>query len=371
LLWFSLLPLAACPAQLGRRTASPPDLSLIPLDVTNDLGPLAPHEDAGDSGQGGDVPDLSTPPTVTALRVGLFEAEDYQAEAAKAAAHALAGNAAHANNVRTIFSVYHYTDQPNVTSLVAFLKTFKNEGFHTTVTISGSQCKVGNCADEPTSAAQFSTYMANFYTAMGSNIQYVDAIEVWNEWDKGYGHLVNGQNVAYTPTQYVQWFLQPAATQIKAHAGTKAVELIAGSVVEGSGVNDLKNLVAEIAKLGVDKYPDAFAFHPYATNWAGLASSIAAAEAVVASTGKPLALTEWGCDPAWESCSNMNQLLTDAFNPKTGLASHKISEADYYLLSLSLSEAPYGPIVLVNDDASNSHGVIFNAYQTGAAQLNP
>jgi hypothetical protein len=246
------------------------------------------------------------------------------------------------STVRLFFPVYTYaitsvTDdsapyyfKDNFDQLVNRIDGYAAQGFRITLTVSGSYCGGSpSCPPFPanlttkradgTFQTEFDAYMAKLVGFLGPELDKVSAVEIWNEWDDGYGYAVNGGTKVWTASQMVSALLEGGYTEVKKHSAN--LEVIAGGVVMNH-----ESDIAALVDAGAAPFADAFAYHPYYDATADLKNGLAKARAAVPADRK-LVLTEWGCQTSDATARATN--LTASFPI---LRAGGVEEADYFVI---------------------------------------
>lgn len=246
------------------------------------------------------------------------------------------------STVRLFFPVYTYaitsvTDdsapyyfKDNFDQLVNRIDGYAAQGLRITLTVSGSYCGGSpSCPPFPanlttkrvdgTFQTEFDAYMAKLVSFLGPELDKVAAVEIWNEWDDGYGYTVNGGTKVWTASQMVRALLEGGYTEVKKHSA--ALEIIAGGVVMNH-----ESDIAALVEAGAAPFADAFSYHPYYDATADLKNGLAKARAAVP-TDRKLVLTEWGCQTSDVTARATN--LTASFPI---LRAGGVEEADYFVI---------------------------------------
>lgn len=274
--------------------------------------------------------------------------------------------------VRFFFSIYTWTPSgnnapyyygDNITQLKNRINTFANAGFRVTVVLSGHECaSTLSCPPQPLTLVgkrsdgsfqtQMDTYETQWMNDVGDAVlQKVSAIEIWNEGGGagGYGYKLNGKNYPYSAPDYVEKLLHSSLT-IKAKY--PKMEIVIMSVVTNDeGTIPSRNYLGQLVAAGAQKFGDVFDYHPYVNTSADLDRRITAAQTTIASTAKPLMISEWGC----LNCSTAvtASVITGGIPV---IQQHNLEEADYYLLQ----ENPTNSSCLLN--ASNQPNTLYAAF---------
>ena len=263
-------------------------------------------------------------------------------------------------------SIYYNTLAPMMTEISAF----KAQGIRVTLTVSGTLCKQYYACPPFPAVGEFGTFISGLLNDLGKNcgtdsncpLNGIDAMEIGNEWDDGYGYSPG--NTPFTPTQYFDLMLKEAYVAIKQVRPNILV-------YTGSVVLNHEYMLTDLAKMGATFYSDAFGYHPYAENSADLLGRIQKAQAAIKAaktTDMPIILTEWGCDSSWENCSQWSKNFSAAF---AGIKALGVLEADYYLLAQvenAYNMSAFSLLTNAGSSGARTESTIFNLFQIAASQ---